>query len=108
MLQTIYLVNNNRKEQLLKWLLSNNRQNNIYGFVGLYFLHRNGSKLSKQEMKSMNTVKKSNYRINSCIGCSFGNRKMSKLLSNKRLKSYYSWYTRSDKNTFFIETPVEK
>src|SRR6516225_5693592 len=73
-MKMIRLVNQNDKAQLLNWMNSNNPQNKIHGFVGLYFMKRNGYSLSKDEKGQVDAAKRSNPVIDYCSGCISGTR----------------------------------
>lgn len=91
--KTVSYVNTNDKGKLLKWLNSDSAQDNIHGFVGLYFMKRNGIKLTKEEEAKMKELRQSESIINYCRGCAFGLRaKLKDLLTYKNLNHYYQWY----------------
>jgi hypothetical protein len=101
MLQTIYLANNQKEAELLKWLKSDIPQNQIHGFIGLHFMKQNGFVLSPVENELMNKVQNSSSAIDYCMGCIFSSQHLSSLLTKKNLKLYYTWYIRSHYNRLF-------
>ena len=89
----ISLVNNNDKTQLLNWLVSNNPQNKIHGLVGLYFIEKNGQKLSQEEKDKMKEAQNSHDIVDCCMGCAFGLKKdIVDLTTRRMLHMYYHWY----------------
>ena len=101
MLRTVKLVNNSEKEKLYAMLVSENPQDQIYGYVGLYFYKSNGNKLSKNETQQMKTVQQSEQIVTYCRGCFFGlEAPLKDLLRKKRLKSYYRWYVFTGYNKY--------
>ena len=95
MLKTILHVNNANKDSLLRWLKSDRPQVNIHGYVGLYFMQRNGVRLSNVEREEMDIIKNSDGLVDYCSGCIFGNEgPLKELLTKKKLKMYYKWYQR--------------
>lgn len=94
MLKTILLVNHSNKTQLLNWISSDNPQDKIHGYIGLYFMTRNGFRLSDAEKEQMKKVENLESYVEYCEGCDSGMKeKINLLLTKKRLKGYYSWYT---------------
>src|SRR5215471_18759666 len=55
----ISLVNRNEKAKLLTLLESENPQNKIHGYVGLFFYEKNGHSLSHEEKKKMKEAQNS-------------------------------------------------
>lgn len=102
-LQTIYLVNNHQKDPLIKWLHSNIPENKIHGYVGLYFMQRNGEVLSQTEKEAMALVQKDTAMVGYCRGCLLGREKVSDILQRKRLKNYYNWYIQTNQKSVFIQ-----
>jgi hypothetical protein len=96
MMQTIYLVNHLDKPRLLTWLISENPYNQIHGYIGLYFMTRNGLTLTQEEKDLMNIVDHRETTIEYCEGCIVGlHDNISNLLTQKRIKGYYRWYVKS-------------
>jgi hypothetical protein len=105
MIKTLMLVNHNDKAKLVSWSQSDNAQNRIYGLVGLYFLKRNGITFSKEEDVVIQNNRNSEILVNYCQGCAFGRTGMLKnLLTNKKLKSYYNWYSMSRYKSLQIDS----
>lgn len=103
MQQTIYLVNNHKKDQLVQWLQSDIPANKIYGYIGLYLMQRNGEVLTQAEKDTMDLVQNTDTLVNYCQGCRYGTTKISDLLIDKRLKNYYKWYVRSNWKGAYIQ-----
>jgi hypothetical protein len=96
MMQTAYLVNHLDKSRLLTWLISENPYNQIHGYIGLYFMKRNGLTLTQEEKDLMKIVDHRETVIEYCQGCTLGLKdKISNLLTQKRIKGYYRWYIKS-------------
>jgi hypothetical protein len=96
-MQTVYLVNKLDSVKLFTWLNSDNPQNQIHGYIGLYFMKRNGIALTEKQSRLMKKIEQSESRVNCCNGCIIGlKEKMSTLLNKKALTSYYKWYLRKD------------
>ena len=94
MIQTIYLANNLKRDSLLNWLKSSDPQNQIHGYIGLYFISQNGYHLSPEEKGLMKKIEQSEALVDYCEGCTIlPKEKMVVLLSRKRLSGYYSWYS---------------
>jgi hypothetical protein len=94
MMRTCRLANNANRSELHKLIQSDNVQNKIHGYIGLYFMQRNGYELTEDEKKMMAYVKLIEAEVEYCEGCIFGLReKLNKLITPKRLKNYYSWYS---------------
>jgi hypothetical protein len=66
------LVNENNYNQLANWLNSLNPEIATYGYIGLYFLKRQGINILQSEVKRMVEVSKSGIQLNTCNGCLFG------------------------------------
>jgi hypothetical protein len=93
MLKTILLANHSNKTQLLKWISSDDPQDQIHGYIGLYLMMRNSFHLSNAEKKQMKKVENSEIYVEYCSGCDYGKKeKINVLLAKKRLKGFYSWY----------------
>ena len=100
-LQTIYLVNNLKKTQLLTWMNSEISENQVHGYVGLYFMKRNGLTLSQEEIGLMKKIKHLKSPVDFCQDAKYGKEKISTLLTRKMISSYYSWYVSHGYKDFF-------
>ncbi|HEX7844555.1 MAG TPA: hypothetical protein VF476_02075 [Chitinophagaceae bacterium] len=103
MLQTVVYVNNSENTKLLQWLISSNPQNKVHGYVGLYFMKKNGYKLSKIEEDEMKKLEKAEDTIDHCLGCIFGlTSSIKSLITKKNLAYYYKWYSRFGYKTMTV------
>lgn len=83
------------KAPLLQWLHSPFSQQHVFGFIGLYFMVRDGLHLTADEKKAMKEVQHSKTLIAYCRGCIVPPAKpVKRVLTKRRLKSMYAWYRR--------------
>jgi hypothetical protein len=93
MARTIELVNDTNRIELLKLITSKSPQSKIHGYVGLYFIQKNGVVLTEIERKKMKRVERMHSKVKFCEGCFFGLiDNLSNLISEEKLEIYYSWY----------------
>ena len=96
-LKMIQCANRKDKAMLLHWLNSSNPQDKVHGYVGLYFMERDGNKLTRKEKRIMKHTRDLNLYVSYCEGCDIGNKeKLNILLSKEKLAEFYRYYIESN------------
>lgn len=84
------LVQENKYDELSKWLYSINPEIATYGYIGLDFLKRNGKNINLTEIQRMGELRKSGIQLNTCRGCFYGvTEKISDIITDKNLKRIF-------------------